>query len=512
MSKFTTPCLLSFYAASAIAAGSAIILPASAQTTSPWFDSQPFGPELHKTLPKNPGRPVQNQPQSQSSTPPTSQSFDLSPEFRNRAYRLGAGDQISIQVQRFPDLSFNGPINPEGNVIIPLIGNVSLRNLTIQQAQQRLSDRLNQFIKNPAITISLLVQRPVQVTVTGEVARPGFYPLQVPQISAALSAANGTTSNADLRAVRVRRTLADGSIVEQIVDLLTPLKTGSQPPNLRLEDGDAVIVPYQEVQANRQADRDLAAKYSLAAAQTPVQVTVAGEVSKPGFYTLPAGSGQISAALTAAGGVTLRSDLRAVRLRRSLVNGSIIEEAIDLYTPLANATEFFDLPLENGDAIIVPTLQVGQEQNYDRNLVARSTLVKPRIYVRVLNYAKGQLNSFYLENGSTFLDAIGGVPVDIADLRKIGLIRYDPQQQRAFSREINAQAALGGDVSQNPLLQDNDVIIIGRNFVARLSFAIRTYTQPLRDVVQVLLLIQQFLGGVNRVLIPLESGGSGSSK
>ncbi|HLO48364.1 MAG TPA: polysaccharide biosynthesis/export family protein [Kamptonema sp.] len=437
----------------------------------------------------------------------TSPSFEINPAFRNRAYLLGPADQVSIQVQRFPELSFAGSISPEGVIVLPLIGTVNLRGLSIEQAQQLIRDRLNRFVKNPNVAVSLIVQRPVTVTVTGQVARPGFYPLVTPQISAALSAAAGTTLTADLRRVLVRRTLAGGAIAEQTIDLLTPLKNGIAPPDLRLEDGDAIVVPYQQTTADSKSDRDVTARYSLAAAQGPVQITIAGEVAKPGFYTMPAGLGRISAALVAAGGATLKADLREIRVRRILVDGSTVEEPIDLYTPLANATELFDFPLQNGDAIVVPELEAGKEQDYDRTLIAKSTLIKPRIYVRVLSYASGGLTSFYIDNGSRFLDALNGVPVNAADLRKIALFRFDPKEGRAISQKLDAKAALQGDASQNPMLEDNDVIVIGRNLVGRISYVINTATQPFRDVLGFILFFEQLRQGASNLFGPNPSSG-----
>ena len=458
-----------------------------------------------------PSLPALKEPQTQQKqeipvniNPP----IEINPAFRNRAYLLGPADQISIQVQRFQDLGFTGQISQEGLIVMPLIGTVNLRGLTVEQAQEVIRDRLNRFIKNPNVSVSLIIQRPVTVTVTGQVARPGFYPLQTPQISFALSAAFGTTSTADLRGVLVRRTLANGAIAEQKIDLLTPLQTGIAPPDLRLEDGDAIIVPYQQVTADRKSDRDVAARYSLAAAQGPVQVTIAGEVSKPGFYTLPAGSGRISAALVAAGGATLKADLREVRVRRTLVDGSTVEEPIDLYTPLVNATELFDFPLQNGDAIVVPELEAGKEQDYNRALIAKSTLIKPQIYVRVLSYASGGLTSFYIQNGSRFLDALNGVPLNTADLRKIALFRFDREQGIAISQKLDAKAALQGDASQNPLLEDNDVIVIGRNLVERISYVINTATRPFRDVLGFVLFFEQLRTGAQNLFGP-SSGGSG---
>lgn len=436
-------------------------------------------------------------------------NLEINPAFTKRTYLLGSGDQISIQVRRFSDLSFAGSISPEGLVVLPLIGTVNLRGLTVEQAKQLVYDRLNKFIKNPDIVVSLIVQRPVTVTVTGQVARPGFYPLQTPQISAAIVAAGGTNSTADLRDIVVRRTLTNGTFAEQKIDLLTPLQTGIAPPDLRLEDGDAIIVPYQQVTSDNKSDRDVAARYSLAAAQGIVQVTVTGEVAKPGFYTLPAGSGRISAALVAAGGTTLKADLREVKVRRILVDGSTVEEPIDLYTPLVNATDLFDFPLQNGDAIVVPQLDAAKSQDYDFNLISRSTLIKPRIYVRVLSYASGGLTSFYIENGSRFLDALNGVAVNAADLRKIALFRFDREQGRAISQKLDAKAALQGDTTQNPLLEDNDVIVVGRNLVERIGYVINTVTQPFRDVLGFLLFFQQLRDGAQNLFLPNSRGTSG---
>jgi polysaccharide export outer membrane protein len=440
--------------------------------------------------------------------PPANFNREINPAFRNRPYRLGAGDQISVQVQRFPELNFTGAISPEGVILLPLIGTVNLRGLTVEESQQRLRERFSQFIKNPQVSAALLVQRPVVVTVTGEVARPGFYPLQTPQLPAALAAAAGTTPTAELRAVRVRRTLPSGAVAEQIVDILTPLQTGIAGPDLRLEDGDAIVVPYKQVMPDRKSDRDLASRYSLAAAAVPVQITVTGEVSKPGFYTLPAGSGLISAALVVAGGVTGKADLRAVRVRRTTVDGSSVEEPIDLYTPLAKANDLFDFPLASGDVIIIPELDPRTKNlDYDKALVARSTLIKPRIYVRVLSYASGGLTSFYLENGSKFLDALNNLPVNLADLRKIALIRFDEKQGRAINRSIDAKAALEGNVSQNPMLEDNDVIVIGRNLVERVGYVINSVTRPFRDSLGFILFFEQLRNGVTNLFGPSPNNG-----
>ncbi|NJK74185.1 MAG: polysaccharide export protein, partial [Microcoleus sp. SU_5_6] len=204
------------------------------------------------------------------------------------------------------------------------------------------------------------------------------------------------------------------------------------------------------------------------------------------------------------GGVTREADLRAVRVRRTLLDGRSVDEPIDLYTPLSAASDLLDFPLTNGDIIFVPKLDDSTKNlDYDKALVSRSTLSKPRIYVRVLSYAGGGLTSFYLENGSRLLDALNGLPVDATNLRKVALIRFDQKQGRAINRKLDAKAGLEGNVSQNPVLEDNDVIVVGRNLVERIGYAINTVTRPFRDILGFLLFFEQLRNGVDNLFVPV---------
>jgi polysaccharide biosynthesis/export protein len=312
-------------------------------------------------------------------------------------YRLGPGDSLFISVQRFTDLSFQGTLDLEGNITLPVAGSLSLKGLTLTEAQARIQAALNRYVIDPIVAVTLVAQRPVQVTVLGEVLRPGLYPLAGPQISVALVTAGGTTRLADLRSVRIRRTLADGSIIERNVDLFTPLDNSVALPDVRLEDGDAVIVPTLTVQAS---------------------------------------------------------------------------------------------------------------QNYDRSIVSRSTLSQPQISIRVVSYASGTANrtsqaivsSIALPSGSNFINALTSISPnpDTANLGSIALIRFDPTQGRAVTQSFDARRTIRGDPSQNPPLEDNDVIVVGRNLVGSVTAFLSTVTQPFRDVFGFLSFFDAIFSGFNR--------------
>lgn len=300
-------------------------------------------------------------------------------------YHLGPGDSIYVNVLRFPDLSFQGTIDLEGNLLVPLVGALYLQGLTVPEVRELIRTELNRFVINPDVDVILVAQRPVQVTVLGEIAQPGLYPLPAPQLSVAIASAGGTTALADIRSVRIRRIHTDGSILEQDIDLFTPLQT---------------------------------------------------------FNTIP------------------------------------------------------DIRLVDGDTIIVPTLTADRIAEYDRNLVAQSTLAQPDMVIRVVNYAAASgrgtsaaIAAITLPNGSSFTDAITAIAPspDRANLREVALVRFDPLRGKAVTQELNARAAILGDLSQNPPLQDNDVIVIGRNFINRITYALSTLTQPFRDILGFLL-------------------------
>ncbi len=346
-------------------------LPASAQ------------PPQHRaqlpTLTPPPAAPFDpNAPEPDAPLPPLGypdqRSNVVPPEQFNR-YRLGPGDAIAVTVQRFPDLSFQATINLEGNIVVPLLGTVQLTGLTVEAAQEKIRRGLNRFVVDPQVSLTLVGLRPAQVTISGEVLRPGYYTLQPgSQLSAALLAAGGATTDADLRTIVVRR--------------------------------------------------------------------------------------------------------------RSLQNNSFVEQRIDLFTPLQNGTSLPALRLQDGDAVIVPQLEVGTANDYDRRLVSRSSVAQQQINIRVLSYPNGRIGNVTLPNGSTFVDALTAIAPnpDNVRLRQIALIRFDPEQGKAVTQQLDGKSALMGDVSQDVPLQNDDVLVVGRNLIGRVTYALSLITQPFTNI------------------------------
>jgi polysaccharide export outer membrane protein len=235
----------------------------------------------------------------------------------------------------------------------------------------------------------------------------------------------------------------------------------------------------------------------------PAFVTVTGEVVEPGFYELPPGSNPFDAVFRA-GGSRQQADLRSVLVRRTLNDGTVIEQTLDLLTPLQTGTPLPALFLLSGDAIVIPRLPVEATDTYDRQLAARSNIAQGSITVRVLDHSGRGLGALQLPNGSTFVDALTQISPnpDDADLSNIALVRFDPEQGRPVTQDLNGRRALLGDSAQNVPLEDEDVIVIGRSLIARVSYALNVFTRPFRDVLGFLLFFRELGDSADSIFSP----------
>lgn len=276
---------------------------------------------------------------------------------------LQPGDELELTVLGFPDLSGRQVILADGSIQIPLVGNVLVAGLTPGQAVDRLTVSLVPYVRRPQVGLTLLSSRPPQVSVTGEVRRPGAYLLVSPDrfndnldtaaeefqtLTYALISAGGVTPNADLRNITVRRRLSlpgapfqEGSSGEIRVNLWSLIQEGDLSSDIRLYNGDEIIIPTTQL-AN--GDREKLLGSTLAPESISVQV--AGAVRQPGQLQI-APDANIVTAVIAAGGFTEDAREEKIALFRASPGGQFEQK---VYT-FGEATE----PLMDGDVIVVDT-------------------------------------------------------------------------------------------------------------------------------------------------------------
>lgn len=223
-------------------------------------------------------------------------------------YTLGAGDVIRIQVFQSTDLTVEARISESGVISYPLLGVVKLAGLSPQQAENLISTRLKEgrFLQNPQVTLNVLQFRSQQVSVLGNVARPGRYPLETTgmRMSEILSVAGGVSERGSDSVILM--TTRDGRPQRLEIDLVEMFTSGDLSKDVILQAGDTVFV-------NR------APNYF-----------VYGQVQRPGQYALDRGM-TVAQAIAKGGGLTLRGTDRGIRLHRRFGerNIQILEPKLD---------------------------------------------------------------------------------------------------------------------------------------------------------------------------------------
>ena len=143
------------------------------------------------------------------------------------------GDVIRVWVWREPDYSGDFTVDARGEVVLPLLGEVSVPGRTAEQLSDSLRQAYRQYLNNPSIQITVLRR----VAVAGEVVKPGLYPADATiTIGDLITLAGGVTSNADRNKIELMR---DGKV---IVSRLGP---GTVLQNSPVQSGDQIFVPLK---------------------------------------------------------------------------------------------------------------------------------------------------------------------------------------------------------------------------------------------------------------------------
>lgn len=100
----------------------------------------------------------------------------LPPEVADAEYRLGVGDQVSVQVWKSPELSVTVPVRPDGKISVPLIGDVVAAGETTQKLSGTLAQGFSEYVRNAQVTVIVLNPSSGEylrrVRVTGAVVTP----------------------------------------------------------------------------------------------------------------------------------------------------------------------------------------------------------------------------------------------------------------------------------------------------------------------------------------------------
>ena len=215
-----------------------------------------------------------------------------------KGYVLSAGDELLINVWGDSELNLKLKVSPEGTILIPNLGPVSVSGLTIETAENRIRQELGRIMStlsgdtdgaNTFVSVSLSQIRSIKVNIVGEVVAPGTYTLpSFATLFNALYAAGGVNEIGSLRGIKVYRNSKEVAKL----DVYDYLLNGKYNTNIRLEENDMVIVsPYDQL------------------------AVVQGKVKRNRIFELKKGE-TLSQLLNMAGGFTGDAYKKDVRIKR----------------------------------------------------------------------------------------------------------------------------------------------------------------------------------------------------
>jgi polysaccharide export outer membrane protein len=215
-------------------------------------------------------------------------------------YPLGAGDTIRIQVFQNPDLTLETRVGESGTITYPLIGTVEIGGLAIFAAEKKIADALQKggFLQKPQVTIALLQVRGNQVSVLGQVARPGRFPLETAntRLTDMLANAGGAVPTGD--DIAIVTGVRNGQPFRRLIDIPSIFLTGRAADDLVLQGGDTIYVH-----------------------RAPV-FYIYGEAQRPGSYRVERDM-TVMQALAQGGGPTQRGSEKRLRLHRKGKDGTL---------------------------------------------------------------------------------------------------------------------------------------------------------------------------------------------
>ncbi|MBD2203745.1 SLBB domain-containing protein [Calothrix sp. FACHB-1219] len=448
---------------------------------------------------------AQRQPVSQippTTTPAASASIDTN-------YTLGGGDLIRVNVFEVPEYTGEYQIPPGGSINLPLIGSVSVLGLTTEQAADEISQRYSRYLKRPLISVNLLSPRPINIFVAGEVTRPGAYTLslqggagnnpgvQYPTVLAALTTAQGVTLAADVTQVQLRRKLGRNGEQTVTLNLKELIQTGRIGQDITLRDGDTIVVPTAAT-FNVAEARNLFAANFAADPSRPRTVAIIGEVNRPGSYMVTPGSttgGEggaagtglptLTRAIQLAGGITAQADIRSLKLRRPTRTGSEQTIDVNLWQLLQSGDVNQDVIVQDGDTIVVPTAT--EINPAEATQLASTTLSPTSIQVGVVGEVK-KPGAVELKPNSSLNQALlaaGGFNDARAKSGAVDLIRLNPNGS-VTKRVVQVDFSQGINEKTNPILRNNDVVVVSRNGTARTGDTLGVLFNPIGAVLGIL--------------------------
>jgi polysaccharide export outer membrane protein len=317
-------------------------------------------------------------------------------------YRISPYDTLEISVFGEPDLDRKLKVSDKGTIKYPLIGDVYVEGLTVEELTRKLESLLREgYFVDPHVNVFIVGY--AKFSISGEVERAGTFELEGPvTLADAVVLAGGAKENADLDNVKVFRTYGEDQAKEYTVSLEEEGKV------FYLKPHDRIILGTKQ------------------------KIYILGAVNKPDMYYLPDETISLRDALTfLAGGTSLNANLSSVEVIRKINSD--------------NQSYIIDVNSQGDSFLLKPQDRI---------------IVKEYESISVFGQVKDPGRYPYTE-GLTAVDAIAlaGGFTSVAARNAVRVIRKEGEHQRTFNVPVGRILATG-DTSQDVGLKEGDTIVV----------------------------------------------------
>jgi polysaccharide export outer membrane protein len=253
----------------------------------------------------------------------------------DEAYRLGKGDEITVDIAGRPDLEAKLVVGPDGCVTLPLAGDIKLDGMTRPEAGKAIEAALASYYDNLSVQVTVTKYTSNRVLVLGAVATPGEVTFDgTPTLLEALTRSGLVTGPNKMGAIPERCAIYRGSNQVVWVQLRELVQSGNTLADMRLRRDDVIYVP------------------SL----TEQFVSVLGEVQHPGAIPVNSES-TLASVLADAGGLT---DVAGDNAHIQIVDPSTGISRILTFKDVLNPVKSREVTLKPGEIIFVPKSGFGR--------------------------------------------------------------------------------------------------------------------------------------------------------
>ena len=181
---------------------------------------------------------------SQAAQPAQSASKPAAGVVPPAGYVIGPDDVLAIVFWREKDLSVDAAaVRPDGKITVPLVNDIQAAGITPDQLRQQIEAAASKYVADPSVTVVVKTINSRKVFITGQIAKPGQYPLTGPTtVMQLIALAGGLHEFADSKKILIMRTQGKQQIATPF-NYQDVLNRKNLQQNIELQPGDTIIVP-----------------------------------------------------------------------------------------------------------------------------------------------------------------------------------------------------------------------------------------------------------------------------